>query len=106
MKPHSDKRVASDEHTGTDKPTATDDRRVSRRRPSGARIRLSVEKNEIEGSVDNISETGVLFLTERELRVTVEIEESGTTRRRTGRLIRSQVMGPGKIGWAVEFDPA
>jgi len=82
----------------------TADRRASVRRDSAARVRLFVEPSEIEGRAENLSDTGVLFLTARELRVTVEVEENGETRRRTGRLIRSQVMGPEKIGWAVEFD--
>ena len=89
-----------------DKPTGTADRRAAQRRASSAHIRLFVESSEIEGEAQNISATGILFLTARELRVTVEIDEDGTTRRRAGRLIRSQVMGPGEIGWAVEFDRA
>ena len=87
-----------------DRPTGTADRRTSQRRDSSARVRLFVEPSQIEGQAENLSETGILFLTTRELRVTVEVEENGATRRRAGRLIRSQVMGPGKIGWAVEFD--
>jgi hypothetical protein len=88
----------------SDKATGTADRRTNQRRPSAARIRLAVDRTEIEGQAENISETGVLFLTANELRVAIEIEENGAKRRRTGRLIRSQVMGPGKVGWAVEFD--
>jgi len=82
----------------------TADRRATRRRDSAARIRLSIEASELDGRADNISETGILFLTEDSLRVVVEMEENGTRRRRAGRLIRAQVMEPGKIGWAVEFD--
>jgi hypothetical protein len=87
------------------KPSAgVSERRVSPRRDSGARIRLFVDPSELDGRAENISESGVLFLTEEGLRVTVEVEENGAKRRRAGRLIRSQVMGPGKIGWAVEFE--
>jgi hypothetical protein len=37
--------------------------------------------------------------------VRVEIEDGGTTQRRTGRLVRAQRMRGDSIGWAVEFDP-
>jgi PilZ domain len=85
-------------------PTGTADRRAARRLDSSARIRLRVAPSEIDGRAENISETGILFLTAEALRVSVEVEENGIAQWREGRLIRSQVMGPGKIGWAVEFD--
>jgi hypothetical protein len=51
-----------------------------------------------------VSGTGILFFSEGDLRVTIEVEEAGTTTRRPGRLVRAQRMRGDRFGWAVEFD--
>ncbi len=51
-----------------------------------------------------MSQSGVLFFSEGDLRVTIEVDENGTTKRRTGRLVRAQRMRGDRFGWAVEFD--
>jgi hypothetical protein len=68
-------------------------------------VRLVVETRELDGEADNVSKTGVLFFSEGELRVTVEIEADGATRRIPGRVVRAQRMQGAHVGWAVEFDP-
>ncbi len=69
-------------------------------------VHLTVETRELGGRVENLSRGGVLFFSEGDLRVSVEIEEHGTRRRTEGRLVRAQRLHGGVIGWAVEFDRA
>ena len=85
--------------------TQTGERRRTRRRASQGTVRLSVETREIEGRADNISHSGLLFFSEGDLRVRVEVEEHGVVKQRTGRLVRAQRMRADSFGWAIEFDP-
>jgi hypothetical protein len=82
----------------------TRDRRAKERRASSAAVRLIVEGQEVPGRADDISHSGILFFTDHALRVTIEIESPSGVTRRTGRLVRAQVMSPERIGWAVEFE--
>jgi hypothetical protein len=82
----------------------TSERRRHQRRASQSKVRLTVESREIEGQVENISRSGLLFFSEGDLRVSVQIEENGATSKRTGRLVRAQRMRGESFGWAVEFD--
>ncbi len=84
--------------------TQTGERRRHQRRASQSKVRLTVESREIEGQVENISRSGLLFFSEGDLRVSVQIEENGATSKRTGRLVRAQRMRGESFGWAVEFD--
>jgi hypothetical protein len=84
--------------------TAAADRRASPRRATPARVRLEVEARALEGQVENVSRTGVLFSTPENLRVVVEIGDGMDVTRRSGKLVRAQVIAPGRTGWAVEFD--
>lgn len=84
--------------------TAAAERRHGARRASTARVRLEVDTRTLEGQAENVSQTGVLFSTPENLRLVVEIDEGGRVTRRAGRLVRAQVIAPGRIGWAVEFD--
>ncbi len=85
--------------------TKTSDRRRHRRRSSGASVRLFSEPSEIAGPVENVSRSGLLFFSEGNLRVRVELEENGVVTKRTGRIVRAQRMRGDSFGWAVEFDP-
>ncbi|MBL8860260.1 MAG: PilZ domain-containing protein [Planctomycetes bacterium] len=89
-----------------DMSTETGERRRQRRATNRGNVKLQVETQELEGHADNVSPTGVLFFSEGDLRVTVEIDEDGKTRKVTGRLVRAQRMRGDSFGWAVEFDPA
>ena len=86
--------------------TETGERRRARRLTNRGRVKLSLVTHELEGRAENVSQSGVLFFSEGDLRVSVEVEENGTTRQRTGRLVRVQRMRGDRFGWAVEFDPA
>jgi hypothetical protein len=84
--------------------TAAAERRESPRRASSGRVGLEVESRALEGQVENVSKTGILFSTPESLRVVVEIRIGDAVERKSGRLVRAQVIAPGRIGWAVEFD--
>jgi hypothetical protein len=88
-----------------DQSIETGERRRLRRIPSRGRVKLTIDPHELEGRADNVSQTGVLFFSEGDLRVTVEIDDGGQKRKVTGRLVRAQRMRGDNFGWAVEFDP-
>jgi hypothetical protein len=85
--------------------TKVSDRRRHNRRSTQAQVRLSVDTNEVLGYVENISRSGLLFFSDGDLRVSVQLEEDGKTSVRSGRLVRAQRMRGDSFGWAVEFDP-
>ena len=80
------------------------DRRRHHRRGSSGRVRLTVEPVSIAGEVENVSRSGLLFVGEGNLRVSVEIDENGTKSKRTGRIVRAQRLRGQAFGWAIEFD--
>jgi hypothetical protein len=82
----------------------TSERRRSDRRESRGPVRVTIETRELAGESQNVSPSGVLFLSGDALRVVIEFEDRGRTERRTGRLVRAQRMTDRTIGWAVEFD--
>jgi hypothetical protein len=83
--------------------TATD-RRLDRRRRSAGKVKLVIDGTTLEGEMDNISQSGVLFFTGVDLRVSVQIDQDGKSVLRSGRLVRAQRVRPGHVGWAIEFD--
>lgn len=83
--------------------TETGERRRARRLTNRGRVKLTIDTKELEGRADNVSQSGVLFFSEGDLRVTVEVEENGVVKRRPGRLVRAQRMRGDRFGWAVEF---
>ncbi len=80
------------------------DRRTDKRRRTAGKVKLVIDSATLEGEMDNISPSGVLFFTGADLRVSVEIEENGKQVVRTGRLVRAQRVRPEHVGWAIEFD--
>jgi hypothetical protein len=87
-----------------DKKTHTGERRKDRRLAAEGTIRIRVGDQELLGITENVSTSGVLFVTEDCLRVTVELEEDGIIKRLSGRVVRTQRMKGGATGWAVELD--
>jgi PilZ domain len=85
--------------------TQISDRRRHDRRTSHGTVRLTVDTKEVEGALENVSRSGLLFFSDGDLRVTVQIQENEKTNVRTGRLVRAQRMRGESIGWAVELDP-
>jgi hypothetical protein len=80
-------------------------RRTARRRSSSAQIQVELPAASLDGEVDNLSSSGILFYTAHDLVITMEITEAnGQKSTRTGRLVRMQRLQPGHNGWAVEFD--
>jgi PilZ domain len=82
------------------------ERRTSQRRATRSPVRVGIETRTLEGIADNISQTGVLFFSDDQVRVTVELDDNGRTLHRTGRLVRAQRIEGERTGWAVEFDEA
>ncbi|MDZ4774777.1 MAG: PilZ domain-containing protein [Planctomycetota bacterium] len=89
-----------------DMTTETGERRRDRRATNRGYVKLKIDTQALEGHADNVSPTGVLFFSEGDLRVTVELEENGTSKTIHGRLVRAQRMRGDSFGWAVEFDPS
>jgi hypothetical protein len=89
-----------------DMSTDTGERRRNRRSTTRGSVKLKIDTQELKGHADNVSPTGVLFFSEGDLRVTVEIEEEGVSKTVHGRLVRAQRMRGDSFGWAVEFDPS
>jgi hypothetical protein len=81
------------------------DKRRHRRRTSGGQVRLTIEPVQVVGEAENVSRSGILFFSEGNLRVRVEVEENGGITKKSGRLVRAQRMRGDSFGWAVEFDP-
>lgn len=84
--------------------TSTSDRRRAQRRTLESPVRLNLSEQQLSGQASNLSSSGILFFTEGELRVTVEVEENGETRQVTGSLVRCERIQGERRGWAVEFD--
>ncbi len=80
------------------------ERRRGDRRESRGTVKVTLETRELGGELENVSPSGVLFLSEDALRVVIEFSEKGSSERRTGRLVRAQRMNGDTVGWAVEFD--
>lgn len=80
------------------------ERRAEKRRRSAGKVTLRIDASELEGEMDNISTSGVLFFTGADLRVSVQILENGQPVVRSGRLVRAQRVRPEHVGWAIEFD--
>lgn len=84
--------------------TSTSDRRRAQRRAVESPVRVTIQSPELSGKASNLSSSGVLFFTDGELKVTIEIEENGETRRMDGSLVRCERIKGDHRGWAVEFD--
>ena len=78
-------------------------RRAPRSQVKGS-VRLKVDAQDLAGEADNISRSGILFFTEGDLRVELEIESDGEVMTKTGRLVRCERIHDSRRGWAVEFD--
>lgn len=83
---------------------STSDRRRAKRQPAGGKVTIRIETEELEGTANNVSRSGVLFFTDSELKVTVEVEHEGEVQTRLGNLVRCERIKGDHRGWAVEFD--
>ena len=67
-------------------------------------MQVSIDTTALKGVANNLSKTGILFFTDGELRVTVEIVGGGETKQLSGSLVRCERIKGDHRGWAVEFD--
>jgi len=79
-------------------------RRSASREQTKGSVHLKVDAQDLMGEADNLSRSGILFFTEGELRVELEIESDGEVMKKTGRLVRCERIHDARRGWAVEFD--
>jgi len=83
--------------------TNTSDRRKHRRQSLDGTVRVHFDVPALEGPASNISRSGVLFFTDGELRVRLEIEQGGEITEHVGHLVRCERIKGERRGWAVEF---
>ncbi|MFT7668722.1 MAG: hypothetical protein ACI8X5_001420 [Planctomycetota bacterium] len=84
--------------------TGTHDRRRAQRKALESEVKVSFETKELSGVGNNLSQTGILFFTEGDLRVNVQVEQDGETKTMTGSLVRCERIKGDHRGWAVEFN--
>ncbi len=87
-----------------DPASQTADMRKHPRIPESGQVSMFSEEQRLSGSVSNVSDGGVMYLSGESLRVTVEIEQEGNRSIRTGRLVRVQRVNSDETAYAVEFD--
>ncbi len=80
------------------------ERRRASRKALDSKVEVRFETIQLLGSANNLSRSGILFFTEGELRVSVEVLEDGEKRTLTGNLVRCERIKDDHRGWAVEFD--
>jgi hypothetical protein len=90
--------------TDTHNFAAMGERRAEIREELSGKLELKIETSALAGVTENVSSIGVLFFTDGDLRVSVELEEDGVRKVKTGRLVRVQRMSLDNTGIAVEFD--
>jgi hypothetical protein len=78
-------------------------RRAPRRQVKGV-VKLHISEQDLVGEADNLSKSGVLFFTEGDMKVELEIECDGELTKKTGRVVRCERIHDSRRGWAVEFD--
>ena len=80
------------------------ERRVDTRRESTGTVKVRLETTALEGEASNLSRSGILFFTEGQLKVTVEVDEGDGPKTLTGSLVRTERIKGDRRSWAVEFD--
>lgn len=78
------------------------ERRSEERERQRLEVRIQVDVQELAGTTVDRSPHGVLFVTEDDLRVEVEVAGQG---KRHGRLVRAVGVGGETQAWAIALDP-
>jgi PilZ domain len=91
-------------NTPDPKAAKVDDRRRASRRDTKSPVTVQLDTTQLRGVADNLSKTGILFFTDGDLRVTVQIEDGDETKEYSGQLVRCERIQGGRRGWAVEFE--
>jgi len=94
----------SNQYAGKQENTDVANRRRAPREQVKGSVHLKVDAQDLTGEADNLSRSGILFFTEGDLHVELEIESGGEVMKRTGRLVRCERIHDSRRGWAVEFD--
>lgn len=92
------------QYAGNEETTDVANRRSATRKQLKGAVQLKVDAQELTGEADNLSRSGILFFTEGDLRVELEIESDGEVMKKTGRLVRCERIHDARRGWAVEFE--
>jgi hypothetical protein len=88
----------------SEKSTSQKNRRRSDRRVLDTPVRMRFDVEAVEGISDNISRVGLMFFSDEDLRVSVEVRENGELQTYPGRLVRVQSLNDTTTGLAIEFD--
>ncbi len=80
------------------------DRRRSPRLSVNLPVQVGFPVRPLRGTSADVSDVGVLFVTDEPLEVRVVIEEDGYKTERIGRVVRSQQLGAVSFAVAIEFD--
>ncbi len=80
------------------------DRRRAPRLSVHLPVQVSFPAQPLAGTSADVSDVGVMFVTDQPLQVTVRIEEQGGTIERVGRVIRTQQLGAVSTAIAIEFE--
>ena len=91
-------------YAGNEESTDVANRRGATRNQLKGAVHLKVDTQELTGEADNLSRSGILFFTEGDLHVELEVESNGEVIKKTGRLVRCERIHDARRGWAVEFD--
>ena len=83
--------------------TGTADRRGAERESMNSEVKVNFETCELIGVSNNLSNSGILFFTEGDLRVSVSVEVDGEQKTLFGSLVRCERIKGDHRGWAVEF---
>ena len=84
-------------------PSTSTDRRRARRLSGAAQIRGRIDSCELQGHTENLSQHDLLFITDDDVHVTIEIEDDGVVKTTPGRLVRLEPDADGSSGWGIEL---
>jgi len=80
---------------------SSNSQRDSERLRLATEVRVTFQTESVSGPGQNISDSGVFFIAEQDVRVTVRIGDQEIE----GHLVRAEHHGSGKTGLAVRFTP-
>ena len=82
----------------------TSDRRRAPRHAVALPVHVAFPGEGLSGTSADVSDVGVLCVTDEPLELVVRIEQDGGTVERRGRLVRAQQLGAVSFALAIEFD--
>lgn len=85
-------------------PKISGERRRARRQSFRGRVRVEIFEQALRGPCDNISDVGMLFSSDEQLRVRVLLEGDEGQWTESGQLARLKRLSEARAGYAIEFD--